>query len=207
MKRGSLIAIEGLDRTGKTTQTEYLLNKFKELNIKHKLVKFPQRDTQIGKLINQYLTDKSFELSDEATHLIFSANRWELASQIKDDLNNGINIVLDRYVYSGVAYSSAKGLDFEWCLSPDKGLPKPDVTIFLKFQNIDEISTRKGFGDERYEVAEFQDKVRMMFEKFENNKEFSKVFVDNLGKEEVHNKIWRIIKPLSEGCDEELSFF
>lgn len=38
----------------------------------------------------------------------------------------------DRYAYSGVAFSAAKGLDVDWCKKTDSGLPKPDLVIFLK---------------------------------------------------------------------------
>lgn len=206
MKRGALIAIEGLDRTGKTTQTERLLSKLKELNIKHKLIKFPQRETQIGQLINTYLTDKSFELNDKAAHLLFSANRWELVEEIIHDLNNGITIILDRYVYSGVAYSAAKGLDFNWCLNPDLGLPKPDVTIFLKFKK-SENSNRDGFGDERYEVVEFQEKVKLIFENFESNNEWNTLYVDGLDKDSVQENIWLILEKFKDGIDEDLNSF
>lgn len=206
MKRGSLIAIEGLDRTGKTTQTEYLLKKLTALNIKHKLIKFPQRETEIGKLINKYLVDKSFELSDQAAHLLFSANRWELVNEIRNDLNNGITIILDRYVYSGIAYSSAKGLDFDWCLDPEKGLPKPDITIFLKFEN-PENANRTGFGDERYEVVEFQEKVKLIFEKFEPNNEWKPLYVDGLNKNQVHEKVWDVLKSTVNGTDDEFNYF
>ena len=46
-------------------------------------------------------------------------------------MNKGINIICDRYSYSGVAYSSAKGLDFKWCLNADRGLIKPDLVIYI----------------------------------------------------------------------------
>lgn len=207
MSRGALIVIEGLDRTGKTTQTERLLSRLSSLNIPHKLCKFPQRETEIGKLINTYLTDKDFKLSDEAAHLLFSANRWELVDQIIDDLNNGYLIILDRYVYSGVAYSSAKGLDFNWCLNPDKGLPKPDLAIFLKFKNSGNNSDRDGFGDERYEVVEFQEKVKIMFENFANNKEWKPLFVDGLNIEQVETKIWEVVEILKHGVTDELQKF
>lgn len=204
--RGALIAIEGLDRTGKTTQTERLLAKLKELNITHKLVKFPKRDTQIGKLINTYLTEKSFELNDQAAHLLFSANRWEVIEEIKKDLQDGTVVILDRYVYSGVAYSAAKGLDFQWCLSPDIGLPKPDLTIFLKFRQ-SENASRAGFGDERYEVAEFQEKVKHIFENFSTNSEWSPLYVDGLTIDQVHEEIWSLFKQYLEGLDEDLQVF
>ena len=207
MRRGSLIVIEGLDRTGKTTQTERLLAKLASIGVNHKLVKFPQRETEIGMMINKYLTDKKFQLKDQAAHLLFSANRWELVNSIEEDLKNGVTVVLDRYVYSGVAYSAAKGLDFDWCLNPDKGLPKPDVTVFLKFKDDGEHTSREGFGDERYEVAEFQAKVRKMFEKFQGNEEWNVLYVDGMKIEEVEEKIWNIVMPYSKGIEETLNVF
>lgn len=51
---------------------------------------------------------------------------------MKDHLEKGITIICDRYWYSGVAYSLAKGMDFEWCLSSDKGELEPDLIIYLK---------------------------------------------------------------------------
>ena len=68
---------------------------------------------------------------DQTIHLLFSANRWESSNEIVTLMEAGKDVICDRYVYSGVAYSSAKGLDFEWCYSSDKGLPKPDLVIFL----------------------------------------------------------------------------
>ena len=81
---------------------------------------------------------------------------------ILDDLNNGYTILLDRYVLSGVVYSAAKGLDIDWCISPDIGLPLPDIVFFLNL-SIDEISKRGDFGNERYEKLDFQKKVLSNF--------------------------------------------
>ena len=63
-------------------------------------------------------------------------------------------MILDRYVYSGVAYSAAKGLDFDWCLNCDRGLPKPDIIFYIQLKE-EEILKRKGFGEELYEKQEF----------------------------------------------------
>ena len=67
----------------------------------------------------------------EAVHLLFSMNRWESKKQILDAMKAGQHVVCDRYAYSGVAYSAAKGLDFEWCKNADKGLVKPDIVFYL----------------------------------------------------------------------------
>ena len=68
-------------------------------------------------------------------------------------------MILDRYCYSGVAYSSAKGLSLDWCKNSDIGLPKPDIVFYLNISEQDG-SRRKDFGDEIYEKVEFQEKVR-----------------------------------------------
>lgn len=47
-------------------------------------------------------------------------------------LKGGTHLVVDRYAYSGVAYSSAKGLSRDWCASVDEGLLAPDAVFFLK---------------------------------------------------------------------------
>ncbi|VEU24220.1 DEKNAAC105442 [Brettanomyces naardenensis] len=208
MARAPLIAIEGLDRTGKTTQTSKLLSHLTSSKVKNRLIKFPDRTTPIGQLINKYLTDKQFELSDQSAHLLFSANRWELYTEIINSLTKeSTAVVLDRYVYSGVAYSAAKGLDFQWCLNPDVGMPKPDVTIFLKLKDSKATSKREGYGDERYEVVEFQDKVRFQFEKFENESNWHDIYVDGKGIEEVEREIWSVIEPYINGVEEDLHKF
>ena len=125
-----------------------------ELHIKSELYSFPNRETDIGSLIDKYLKNE-IKMSDRAIHLLFSANRWEIIDEIKSKLNDGVSIIMDRYVYSGIAYSLAKGnLDYEWCMSCDKGLPKPD---FIYFLNSD--FCKENFDEEIYEEVEFQKRV------------------------------------------------
>ncbi|CEP23390.1 K00943 dTMP kinase [Cyberlindnera jadinii] len=192
MGRGALILVEGLDRAGKTTQTSELVTRLRNEGLNVELIKFPDRTTPIGKLINSYLVDKSFQLSDESAHLLFSANRWELSRGIKEKLHNGTIVVLDRYVYSGVAYTAAKGLDAQWCLNPDIGLPRPDLTIFLNLN--DSQSSRGGFGDERYEVTEFQQQVKLQFEKFFNEPNWNTLVVDGKNIKEVAEEVWPLVQ-------------
>lgn len=75
--RGLLIALEGGDRCGKSTQCtkviDYLRN---EVGQAVHFIKFPERTSAIGRVINEYLQCGN-ELSNQAIHLLFSANRWE----------------------------------------------------------------------------------------------------------------------------------
>ncbi|XP_034830532.1 uncharacterized protein [Maniola hyperantus] len=157
MKRGALVVIEGVDRTGKTTQCKKLVESLHSKEIPAEYTNFPNRTSEIGKVINSYLTSKK-ELPDEAIHLLFSANRWEKANHLIKLLENGTTVIVDRYCFSGVAFSAAKGLDVNWCKAPDAGLPKPDRVFFLNM-SLENAQKRNGFGNERYEVLDFQKKV------------------------------------------------
>lgn len=146
--RGAFIVLEGVDRCGKTTQSGLLRQRMAaDGNVT--ALRFPNRTTEIGQLINAYL-QSSQNLDDRAVHLLFSANRWEASSEIGASLQRGQSIVCDRYAYSGVAFSSAKIddkgkpiLSLEWCQAPDKGLPAPDCVIFLDLSQ-DEAEKRGG---------------------------------------------------------------
>ena len=75
-KRGALIVLEGLDRSGKTSQSSKLLTYLEGLGHSAELWRFPDRSTNVGKMISMYLSNKS-QLDDHTIHLLFSANRWE----------------------------------------------------------------------------------------------------------------------------------
>lgn len=163
IKRGALIVFEGCDRAGKTTQCIKLVERLKSQNLNVKFMNFPNRETQSGKIIDGYLRNKE-NLTDEGIHLLFSVNRWEAKNEMEKDLKAGTTIIVDRYSYSGVAFSSAKGLDFEWCKAPERGLLKPDLVIYLTL-TAEAIARRGGFGEERYETSGMQRKVKKMFDK------------------------------------------
>ena len=168
MKRGSLIVFEGIDRCGKTTQCKILVDKLRTLDQPCKFIQFPNRKTDIGKIIDSYLK-KEIELDDHAVHLLFSANRWELHSEIIQALKDGICVIVDRYSFSGVCFTGAKnGFDLDWCMSPEKGLPAPDIVFFLNLPIQDSIK-RSGYGEERYENKEFQTLVLDNFEKIRDD--------------------------------------
>ena len=187
--RGALIIVEGLDRAGKSTQCERLASKLEAQGRRVKRMRFPgtsqslfaiavvcrtlyfdiDRTTPIGTSIDAYLKGES-QQEDHVIHLLFSANRWEAAAQIRVDIADGISIIIDRYYYSGIVYSAAKDnptLTLSWAREPEVGLPRPDVCIFLDISPED-AAKRGGFGLEKYENDKMQRRVRELFHQLAN---------------------------------------
>lgn len=160
--RGALIVLEGCDRAGKSTQCQMLIEELTRRRLPVKLLKFPDRTTPIGQSIHAYL-QQTQEMDDHAIHLLFSANRWEVTAEMKRLLvEEKCSLICDRYAFSGVAFSAAKGLPLSWCKATDQGLLVPDQTIFMDLP-VEVMKERSGFGEERYEKHEFQLQVRQQF--------------------------------------------
>jgi len=212
-QRGALIVFEGCDRSGKTTLCQRLVKLLSDsLPLAQddkpsvKMMRFPDRETLVGQLIDSYLKGKS-QLHDKAIHLLFSTNRWEKADDLKAALDAGQNVIIDRYAFSGVAFSAAKdGLTLDWCRQPDRGLPKPDLVCFLDVSP-EEAAKRGGFGKERYETTEFQAKVR---ENYNALMEDNWTIINTDGKTldqvflEIKDSVSAVIEKTNKGAVEEL---
>ncbi|KAK7090498.1 hypothetical protein V1264_010286 [Littorina saxatilis] len=166
--RGAFIVFEGCDKSGKSTQCSLLVERLNRDGISAQLLKFPDRTTTIGKMIDSYL-QQSCQLEDHSIHLLFAANRWEAMPKMNELLNSGVTLVVDRYSFSGVAFSSAKPeLSMEWCREPERGLLRPDRVFYLTVGA--EVASQRGdFGAERYEKKDFQAKVATMFDKLKDD--------------------------------------
>ena len=140
-----LVVLEGLDGAGKSTQVkklrEYLESVFGALEYIH----FPRYDAPVyGELISRFLRGDFG--SNEAVHpqlvaLLFAEDRHGAAPGMKKTLAAGGTVLLDRYVYSNIAYQCAKLKSAEeaddlreWIFNTEYGdfdLPRPDLNIFL----------------------------------------------------------------------------
>ncbi|XP_045415481.1 thymidylate kinase [Lemur catta] len=188
-RRGALIVLEGVDRAGKSTQAGRLVAALSAAGRRAELLRFPERSTEIGKLLSSYLEKKS-EVEDHSVHLLFSANRWEQVPLIKEKLSQGVTLVVDRYAFSGVAFTGAKeNFSLDWCKQPDVGLPKPDLVLFLQLRLAD-AAQRGAFGRERYEDRAFQERALRCFQQLMGDATVNWKIVDaSKSIEEVHEEI------------------
>ena len=144
-----LIAIEGLDQSGKATQAQLLRDELREGGTRARMVSFPDYGTSIGEEIARALQGER-DYSPEVMQLLYVANRFERKADLERWLDGGLVVVCDRYVASTVAYGEAQGLDVDWLTRMQRLLPAPDLTILLDIAP--ELAVeRKATGRDRYE--------------------------------------------------------
>jgi dTMP kinase len=147
--RGLLIAFEGLDQSGKQTQTELLRDRLADAGRDVALLSFPDYGTPIGEEIERALRGARNYAAD-VMQLLYVANRYEWRSEIERKRNDGTILICDRYLASSVAYGEAQGLDPAWLLEIQRYLPQPDITFLLDIAP--EVSARRKTADrDRYE--------------------------------------------------------
>lgn len=135
-------------------------------------------------------------------HLLFSANRWEAAGQIRNAIEEGTTVVIDRFHYSGIVYSAAKDradLSLRWARAPEIGLPRPDICLFLDIAP-EAATKRGGFGSEKYETSAMQKRVKELFYELMGTSDGLDMQVIDAGKsvEEVEKDIIGRVKDVME---------
>lgn len=140
-----LVVLEGLDGAGKSTQVKRLKNYLTEVSGKLEYIHFPRYDAPVyGGLISRFLRGDfggNDQVHPQLVALLFAEDRHGAAPQMRQILDEGGTVLLDRYVYSNIAYQCAKlGSEDErrelrkWILDTEYGefsLPVPDLNIFL----------------------------------------------------------------------------
>jgi dTMP kinase len=144
-----LIAFEGLDQSGKQTQARTLGERLTSAGYHVRALSFPDYDTPIGQELRRAL-DGQHDFTPDVMQLLYVANRLEWLPKLAGWLAAGDVVICDRYRASSVAYGEAQGLDAAWLLDIQRGLPAPDLTLFLDIAP-DTAVVRKARGRDRYE--------------------------------------------------------
>lgn len=150
--RGKLIVVEGTDCSGKETQTNRLLESLKSNGIPVEKYSFPAYDTPTGKIVGgpylgkSYICDGWFpegasNVDPKVASLYYAADRRYNIEKIMELLDNGTNVILDRYIYSNMAHQGGKIEDlnerykmYNWLEKLEFDLlelPHADIKIFL----------------------------------------------------------------------------
>ena len=161
--RGLFVTLEGIDRSGKTTQAALLLEALGERAVG---VREPG-GTPAGECVRGVLKDPAVELSPEVEALLFAAARAQLVSDvIRPALAEGRVVVSDRYLDSSLAYQgSARGLGVEAIEAINRfatGGLEPDLTILLDLDPT--VAASRAGEEDRFEQAELQGRVHAAYE-------------------------------------------
>jgi len=131
-QRGLLIAFEGIDASGKNTQSRMLYEWLKSKKILSEFLSFPDYSTAIGHEISAFLSGKR-EYPKEARHILYAANRYEHKEQIENWVRGENKIVvINRYSDSNIAYGVANGLSLQWLKAIESQMPQADYVFLLK---------------------------------------------------------------------------
>lgn len=131
-KRGVLLALEGVDGCGKSTQAELLATALRERGLDVVLTCEPT-DGPLGRQIREYLQGPTRYLSPKEELNLFMADRREHVEEvIEPALAEGKIVITDRYYYSSVAYQGALGLDPDRILAQNEAMAmRPDLAVIL----------------------------------------------------------------------------
>ena len=190
----TLITLEGIDKSGKATQTAILANRLRKMGRKVETIAFPDYTTIIGRVIKRYL-DGEVDFGPELRQLLYVANRWEKSGGLELWLGKEKLVIADRYTPSGLVYGLANGLNLEWMINLERGLPPSDLVIVV------DVSVATAFG--REEVRDVYEANRDFLEKVRNTylalaEKFGWVIVDGeKTKDDVAEEIWAHVSPIS----------
>ena len=130
LRNGVLIAIEGIDGAGKTTQVAALAAAIRQLGLEVVTTKEPT-DGPAGRRIRETARTGRLPPGDELA--LFVEDRKEhVRALIGPALERGAVVIVDRYYYSTAAYQGARGLDPDSILTANEAFaPRPDLVVVV----------------------------------------------------------------------------
>lgn len=144
-QKGKLIVIDGIDGSGKATQTALLAKRLKKTGLKVKTIDFPRYyDNFFGHLIGEYLSGKFgdfIKIDPRIASVLYAADRFESSEKIKGWLEQGCIVLSDRYVSANQIHQGGKIRSvasrkkfLDWLEKMEFEIfriPKPDLVIYL----------------------------------------------------------------------------
>lgn len=220
--KGKLIVIEGTDCSGKETQTNLLVNNLHKENIKVEKFSFPNYQSPTGKIIGgpylgkSYICDGWFpegapHVDPKVAALYYAADRKYNIYKINFLLENGVNVILDRYVYSNMAHQGGKLKNKDERLSMydwlDKlefdllELPEADIKVFLHLPFEQATKLRMGreesLDENEKDVNHLKDAERA-YKEIANRYNFQTIECNNGDSirtiEDIQNELYNFIK-------------
>lgn len=144
-KKGKLIVLEGIDGSGKSTQTKLLLSRLEKEGLKTATIDFPQYGRKSAGLVQEYLNGSYGEVDEVGPYrasIFYACDRYDASSKIRTWIQEGRIVVADRYTISNIGHQGGKIRNLKkwreftrWIYELEYGLfgiSKPDLIVILK---------------------------------------------------------------------------
>jgi dTMP kinase len=192
MTNGKIIVLEGIDKSGKTTQSKLLVDYVSSTtSFKAVQMNFPNYSTFSGIEIHRHLKGHTL-YNPHALHVLFTLNRYEEKPVIERLLDEGSIIVMNRYYQSNIIYGLADGITrHEWLESLDEEMPQANLIIVLDI-SVEESMSRNPNPDVNEQDKNYLKKVRRNFIKYADAYGWKIVNANNKSKEEIHREVIKI---------------
>jgi len=148
MENGMLVAFEGIDGTGKSTQLQALADFLREQSLPV-LTTYEPTESRYGLRIRELYQNRSSCTPEEELRLFLEDRRLHVKKLIRPGLAAGNIILTDRYYYSTAAYQGAAGIDPAYILTCNSFAPVPNLVLLLTMEpEIAIARIRDGRGEE-----------------------------------------------------------
>jgi len=152
---GRLLAVEGFDGSGKSTQIERVSEALRSRGHRILATRQPTEWYRSDPGVRSFLDDPDSMSSVKALALFAAADRLRhCAEVIEPALREGYVVLCDRYVYSSIALFIHRGLRREFIEYINAGIPQPDLAIYLSVPSemlLERIARRDGNARKREE--------------------------------------------------------
>ncbi|MBU0964089.1 thymidylate kinase [Patescibacteria group bacterium] len=221
--RGKLIVIDGLDGSGKATQTRLLVSRLRKEGKKVAITDFPQYYTSFfGKLVGRYLAGEfgsAKQVSPYLASILFALDRWQAREKMNKWLAQGRIVISNRYVSANQIHQTGKirgkkekAKFLKWLNDMEFrifGIPRPNLILFLNVPiNISRrLVVKKGsrgyIGGAKKDIHEAslshltdaQQQVFTLIKKYNNWHRIDCVKNGQLlSRQEIHERIWQRVK-------------
>ena len=198
LEPGVLIAIEGIDGAGKTSQARLLCDALSGEGYEVVYLREPT-DGPYGRKIRALALEGRHEITPMEEFELFRRDReQDVRENIRPALEGGKIVIIDRYFYSSIAYQGALGLDPAFINAENRKIAiTPDLMIYLSIPaslSADRIENSRGDKVNLFEKLEYLEKVKEKFDAMPYPELWK---VDGSGDvQDIHAKILAKVKQL-----------
>ena len=187
-----LINLEGIDGCGKSTQSQFLMDKFESDSEKTILLKEPTNG-KYGQKLWEMLSGKIEATTEEILELFVLDRKEHVNQKIKPALDDGMIVLMDRYYYSTMAYQAAAGIDVDRIRRDNEFAPKPDIVLIFDLPADLAMKRVRGHSvADVFEKEEHLEKVRKAYLNLEDDS-LVRIIDATRTPEVIFDEVWRLV--------------